>query len=255
MCRGEAGSQSELRGKRRERVIIKANGRPSLEILRLLGLSRLGELGSCWKKCYSSTSSRKKKVPQRGFHLNMPCQLGCQTHVQPPKIPPPKNCHIPLLCLFAQHPAPSCCRSRPLLPKIIGARGRSSPRRQSLGVDNPRLPVISWDCVPYRLRYGLFCTAVQHPACHYVIPAWWARTHVAPYLRRSACLAASCARGCAAAVSEAAGGSCLWSCQPTARVSCLLPSTHYPWHPTTRHGGIWTEPSGPDTSIHPDLLS
>lgn len=193
MCRGEAGSQSELRGKRRERVIIKTNGRPSLEILRLLGLSRLGELGSCWKKCYSSSSSRKKKVPQRGFHLNMPCQLGCQTHVQPPKIPPPKNCHIPLLCLFAQHPAPSCCRSRPLLPKIIGARGRSSPRRQSLGVDNPRLPVISWDCVPYRLRYGLFCTVVQHPACHYVIPAWWARTHVAPYLRRSACLAASCA--------------------------------------------------------------
>lgn len=74
----------------------------------------------------------------------------------PPKSRPPKNCHIPLslLCLIAQHPAPSCCRSRPLLPKIIGARGRSSPRRQSLGVDNPRLPVISWDCVPYRLRYG-----------------------------------------------------------------------------------------------------
>lgn len=99
-CVEESGSQSsEGRG---ESELLLTDGRPSSEILRLLGLSRLGA-GSCWKKC-----TEKKKVPQRcfrygpgaGFHLNMPCQRVSDSC--PPKIPPPQNCHIPLL---AQHPA------------------------------------------------------------------------------------------------------------------------------------------------------
>lgn len=116
-CRG-AGSQSS-RGKRRgELLLTEQMERPSLEILRLLGLSRLGA-GAVGKN-----AQQKKKVPQRcfrygpgaGFHLNMPCQQVSDSC--PPKMPPPKNATshcCPAPSQFRQ-PA-SCCRSRPLLPK------------------------------------------------------------------------------------------------------------------------------------------
>ena len=128
---------SKVGGERRGELLT--DGRPSLEILRLLGLSRLGA-GAVGK-----TAQREKKVPQRrfrygpgaGFHLNMPCQRVSDSC--PPKSRPPKNatyrcCPASLLLQVATPP-----------PQNNRALGDEALCRQSPGPDNPRLPVISWD--------------------------------------------------------------------------------------------------------------
>lgn len=91
---------SELRGKRRERVIIN-RWAAEFRILRLLGLSRLGA-GSCWKKC---TEKKKSLNVASGTGL----ERASPQHAMPagvrlmyPQNPAPQKCHIPLL---AQHTA------------------------------------------------------------------------------------------------------------------------------------------------------
>lgn len=120
----DAWSLSSRRKRRGE--LLLTDGRPSLELLRLLGLSRL-QLGAVGKNAL-----RKKKVPQRCFHYGPGSGLPSQHAMQPmpagvrlmyPQNPAPppqkKKSHIPPTA--PQHL--SCGGSRPLLPNIIGAKG------------------------------------------------------------------------------------------------------------------------------------
>lgn len=154
-------------GGRGESELLLTDGRPSLEILRLLGLSRLGELGagSCWKKC-----TEKKKVPQRcfrygpgaGFHLNMPCQLGVRLML-PPKSRPPKMPH-PTACP-ATRPAQLLQVATPPPQNKWGLGDRSS----TSPITRPRYPTPAGDklgCVPYRLRYCLFVPLAGLSLCN-----------------------------------------------------------------------------------------
>lgn len=115
---------SELRGKEARRVIInrRASEFRNPAIAWLVSAGGAGAVGK--------NAQQKKKVPQRCFRYGPGAGFPSQ-HAMPagvrlmsPQNPAPQKCHIPLL-LPSTQPA-NCCRSRPLLPKIIGARGRSS---------------------------------------------------------------------------------------------------------------------------------
>lgn len=89
-CVEESGSQSsEGRG---ESELLLTDGRPSLEILRLLGLSRLGA-GSCWKKCTEKKKSPSTLLPVRAWS-GLPSQHAMPAGVRlmsPQNPAPPKT--------------------------------------------------------------------------------------------------------------------------------------------------------------------